>query len=106
MCKAPLGIEAQTINYEIGDWNYEFRLSQTDDNNTVVSFYSTEPAGVDFRVRYCCPQGSLVPKKRSISQVFNERKSTTNAWPWVIYFYLKLSYFLLIIIRYLDGLFK
>ena len=60
MCKTPIGIEAQSINYQAGIWNHEWRLIQTIDNSSLISFYSTEPAGIDFRVRYCCPTDASI----------------------------------------------
>ena len=54
MCKTPIAMEVQTINYENGDWKYEWQDAQTMDNISLVSFHAVEPAGVDFRVRYCC----------------------------------------------------
>ncbi len=116
MCKAPIGIEAQSINYQTGDWDYEWRLIETSDNISLVSFYSIEPAGVDFRVRYCCPRDALMsttttisttplstssdsficgiqeipPHISSISRIFGEVEATANSWPWVS-FYLEIT---------------
>jgi hypothetical protein len=59
MCKTPIDVEAQSINYQTGMRIYEWRLTQTMDNVSLVSFYSTEPVGVDFCVRYCCPNEKL-----------------------------------------------
>jgi hypothetical protein len=105
MCKTPIGVEAQSINYQTGIWIYEWRLTQTADNVSLVSFYSTEPAGVDFRVRYCCPNDPLIntramalsisannstcgiqeiaPQTSSISRIFGEVDASANSWPWV-----------------------
>jgi hypothetical protein len=106
MCKIPIGIEAQSINYQTGKWDYEWHLTETIDNISVVSFYSIEPAGVDFRVRYCCPRDALnnttimttlstssdsftcgiqaiVPHISRISRIFGEIEAIANSWPWV-----------------------
>jgi hypothetical protein len=40
MCKAPIGIEVQSINYQTGNWDYEWQLTETSDNISVISFYS------------------------------------------------------------------
>jgi hypothetical protein len=109
MCKIPIGIEAQSINYQTGNWDYEWHLTETIDNISVVSFYSVEPAGVDFRVRYCCPRDALnntpttttmtnlatssdtftcgiqeiVPHISRISRIYGEIEAIDNSWPWV-----------------------
>ncbi|CAF1015580.1 unnamed protein product [Adineta ricciae] len=110
MCKTPIAMEVQTINYQNGDWNYEWQAVRTTDNISLVSFYAVEPAGVDFRVRYCCPghvltstmhvmttdsstfQSSSTYGVQEISSSTNDTignfraiEARENAWPWIAY---------------------
>ncbi|CAF1204486.1 unnamed protein product [Adineta ricciae] len=112
MCTTPIAMEVQTINYKNGDWNYEWQAAQTIDNISLVSFYAAEPAGVDFRVRYCCPGHALTSMTHvmttdsSISQRsskygvqkissstndtigdFRAIEARENSWPWMAYLY-------------------
>ncbi|UJR31379.1 hypothetical protein I4U23_018873 [Adineta vaga] len=81
ICRAPIGIEVQSINYE------------------------NEPAGVDFRVRYCCPNNILTSStpetttesstcgvqeimpqtNENTSESIYDIEAVANSWPWMIY---------------------
>jgi len=60
MCSVPMGIHAQSINYRTGSWKYGWRWAQATDIVAFVSFYSTQPIGVDFQVRYCCLKEMII----------------------------------------------
>lgn len=108
MCSIPTGIHAQSINYRTGSWKYGWRWAQTTDIVAFVSFYSIEPIGVDFQVRYCCPKEMLIEttttattmpmpldnltcgkqkvslRSNLTSRIFSRTSATiANSWPWV-----------------------
>jgi hypothetical protein len=107
MCSVPMGIHAQSMNYQIGSWKYGWRWAQATDIVAFVSFYSTEPVGVDFQVRYCCPKEMIIetkttttttpmpldnltcgkqevsPRSNLTPRFFGETSAIANSWSWV-----------------------
>ena len=60
MCRKPFAIQAQSINYETGNWSVNWKRKRPNASMTLLSFYSSEPDGIDYQVRYCCPTHSFV----------------------------------------------
>jgi hypothetical protein len=106
MCGAPSSIHAQSINYRTGTWRYGWRWAQATDIVAFVSFYSTEPVGVDFQVRYCCSKETIIetitttttpipldnltcgkqeipPRSQLPARIFGGTSAIANSWPWV-----------------------
>jgi hypothetical protein len=106
-CGVPSGIHAQSINYRTGTWKYGWQWAQATDIAAFVSFYSTEPGGLDFQVRYCCPKEMLsettttttttpkpldnltcgkqkiLPRSNLSARIFGGTSAIANSWPWV-----------------------
>jgi hypothetical protein len=103
----PMGIHAQSINYRSGSWKYGWRWAQVTDIVAFVSFYSTEPIGVDFQIRYCCPKEMIIevtttttttpipldnltcgkqeipPRSNLSTRISGGTSAIANSWPWV-----------------------
>ena len=107
MCGIPSGIHAQSINYRSGTWKYGWRWAQATNIVAFVSFYSIEPIGVDFQVRYCCPKETIIettttttttpipldnltcgkqeirPQSKLSARIFGGTNTIAHSWPWV-----------------------
>ena len=60
MCCKPFGIQAQSTNYETGEWSINWRRKRVNSTLTLLSFYASEHDNIDYQVRYCCPTGSFI----------------------------------------------
>jgi hypothetical protein len=95
-----------SLNYRTGTWRYGWRWAQATDIVAFVSFYSTEPVGVDFQVRYCCSKETIIetitttttpmpldnltcgkqeipPRSQLTARIFGGTSAIANSWPWV-----------------------
>jgi hypothetical protein len=105
MCSVPMGIHAQSINYRTGSSKYGWRWARATDIVAFVSFYSTEPIGVDFQVRYCCLKEMIIETTTTVTipmsldnltcgkqeiplrsnltaRIFGGTNANANSWPW------------------------
>ncbi|CAF2390343.1 unnamed protein product [Rotaria sp. Silwood2] len=109
LCRIPLGIQAQSIDYRTGGWSIQWQWRRPDATLYLLSFYSFAPGGVDFQVRYCCPIGSFVgtttttttplpldntscgkqkiaPRSSISNRIFGGTDAIPNSWPWMIFY--------------------
>jgi hypothetical protein len=100
-----MGIHAQSINYRTGSSKYGWRWARATDIVAFVSFYSTEPIGVDFQVRYCCLKEMIIETTTTVTipmsldnltcgkqeiplrsnltaRIFGGTNANANSWPW------------------------
>ncbi|UJR10760.1 hypothetical protein I4U23_014948 [Adineta vaga] len=109
MCRVPKSIQAQSINSSTNRGSGQWYWSQPNSTLFLLSYKSVAPLGVDFRVRYCCLVGSIVPpltvtttpspltsstcgkqsiapRAKTISRIFGGTNAIANSWPWMIFY--------------------
>lgn len=109
LCRVPVSIQAQSLNYRTGDLSAQWKWQQPNATLYLLSFVSTAPGGVDFQVRYCCPVNSflaattttttplpldsstcgkqqIAPRSSLSTRIFGGTDAIPNSWPWMVYY--------------------
>ena len=106
LCRLPYSCQAQSINSPTTQPSGQWLLNRPDSTLFLISYKSLAPLGVDFRVRYCCSNGSftpptvlavvplsldsstcgkqaIAPRAKAISRIYGGTDAIANSWPWV-----------------------
>ncbi|CAF1459338.1 unnamed protein product [Adineta ricciae] len=109
LCRLPYSCQAQSINSPTTQPSGQWLLSRPDSTLFLISYKSLAPLGVDFRVRYCCSNGSftpptvpavvplpldsstcgkqaITPRAKAISRIYGGTDAIANSWPWMLYY--------------------
>ena len=102
VCAKPQGIQAQSIGIlsSVASYGGSWLLS-----NNIISGFQSRTAGLDFQVRFCCPNSDFTPTTTTtttprpitsstcgraeinhslnFSRIFGGSHAVPNSWPWV-----------------------
>ena len=130
MCHKPFAIQVQSTNYETGDWSVNWERKRSNASMTLLSFYSSEPDGIDYQVRYCCPTHSfagtittattlpmlldnttcgrrtILSEQKRKKRIVGGEEAISNSWPWVSIHKESCLFYMYIILLYRWSIIK
>jgi hypothetical protein len=100
MCEIPQGIQAQSVTPLTSGVNYATSWRTADG---IIFEFVSRTAGVDFQVRFCCPNNEFVtttPRpidsqtcgraqikpSLQVQRIFGGSRAVPHSWPWVSLF--------------------